>query len=297
MLKKIFKKQFISFYYDEKYKLILEHVKNKKTLDSIEKEFDDKQKLEKFVEEKLDDNPQTYISTTLLSLNQGVMDSCSKQKYLEKDIDYDNVKILCVNNIYSFYASIYDINKVLKEYSFNIDFLYSIFAPIDFYAKERKNRFYVLVLNNYIAILGYENYKPIFSDIIIINEEEKVDESNEEIIEDIEDIDLLNEIEEDTPLDENIEEIDEKEIEENLEEKLDKLTTNIEVKILNSLKESLKDYYENYSNDFIEKIIILDTIGIDITLNNLIEDELLIPSEIENFDLLKTLNRMSIESI
>ncbi len=290
-LKKFFRRQFISFYFDNKYKLLLEHVKNNKIIDSIEKEFEEKKDIEKFIKEKIDEIPQTFVSTILQTLNQGVIDSCSKQKYLDKDIDFDNVKIRCINN-YSFYASIYDITKLLKEYSFNIDFLYSIFAPIDFFAKERKNRFYVLVLNNYIAILGYENFKPIYSDLIILNSDE------EEIIEDIEDIDLLNEIEEES-IDENIENIDEADINENeeLENKIENLTTNIEVKILNSLKESIKEYYEHYSNDFIEKIIILDTIGIDITINSLIEEELLITSEIENFDLLKIINRMSIESI
>jgi len=290
-LKKFFKKQFISFYFDEKYKLLLEHVKNNKIIDSIEKEFEEKKDIEKFIKEKIDEIPQTFVSTILQTLNQGAIDSCSKQKYLDKDIDFDNVKIKCIDN-YSFYASIYDITKLLKEYSFNIDFLYSIFAPIDFFAKERKNRFYVLVLNNYIAILGYENLKPIYSDLIILsNKEEK-----EEIIDEIEDIDLLNEIEEES-ISEDIEDIDEKEVNENLKEDIDKLTTNIEVNILNSLKKSIKEYYENYSNDFIEKIIILDTIGIDITINNLIEEELLIASVIENFDLLKIINRMSIENI
>ena len=294
-LKKFFKRQFISFYFDNKYKLLLEHVKNNKVIDSIEKEFEEKKDIEKFIKEKIDEIPQTFVSTILQTLNQGVIDSCSKQKYLDKDIDFDNVKIRCINN-YSFYASIYDITKLLKEYSFNIDFLYSIFAPIDFFAKERKNRFYVLVLNNYIAILGYENFKPIYSDLIILNSDEE--ENEEEIIEDIEDIDLLNEIEEES-IDENIENIDEADINENeeLENKIENLTTNIEVKILNSLKESIKEYYEHYSNDFIEKIIILDTIGIDITINSLIEEELLITSEIENFDLLKIINRISIESI
>ena len=294
-IEKFFKKQFISFYLDDKYKLLLEHVKNNKVIDSIEKEFEDKKDIEKFIKEKLDEIPQTFISTILQTLNQGVVDSCSKQKYLDKDIDFDNVKIKCINN-YSFYASIYDITKLLKEYSFNIDFLYSIFAPIDYFAKERKNRFYVLVLNNYIAILGYENFKPIYSDLIIIKNH---NENEEELLEDIEDIDLLNEIEEE-PISENIEdidEIDEEKVNENLKTNIDKITTNIEVNILNSIKKSLKEYYEHYSNDFIEKIIILDTIGIDITINSLIEEELLITSVVENFDLLKIINRISIESI
>ncbi len=292
-LERFIKKQFISFYYDENYKLLIEHVKNKKIIDSYEKEFEKKEDIEKFIKEKINETPQTYVSSVLLTMNQGVMDNCSKQKYLEKNIDYDNIKILCINNSYSFYASVYDISKFLKEYKFPIDFLYSIFAVIDSLATERKNRFYVLVLHNYIAILGYENYKPLFSDFLILNEK---DETEIEEIEEIDDLEIFDDIED---INENIDEVsnDIEDIDENLEEKLNTLTTDIEVNILNHLKESLKDYYDNYSSDFIEKIIILDTVGIDISVTTLIEDEILIPTEIQQINLLKSINRLSIESV
>jgi hypothetical protein len=292
-LDKFFKKQFISFYKDENYNLLFETIKNKKVIESEKKEFEEKKDLEKFVKEKIEENPQTYVSSVLLTLNQGVLNSCSKKKYLEKDIDYDNIKIVCINKAYSFYASIYDISAFLKEYKFPIDFLYSIFAIIDYLAKERKNRFYVLALKNYLAILGFENYKPIYSDFIILNEES---EENEEI-EEIDDLEILDDIDE---IEDNIEDVSEdiEDInEEELEEKLNTLTTNIEVNILNSLKNSIKDYYDNYSSDFIEKIIILDSIGLDIAVTSLIEDELLIPTELINIDLLKSINEVSIESI
>jgi hypothetical protein len=292
-LEKFIKRQFISFYRDDYYILLFEIVKNKKVIESEKKEFKEKKDLEKFIKEKIDENPQTYVSSVLLTLNQGIIDSCSKQKYLEKNIDYDNVKIICINNSYSFYASIYDISALLKEYKIPIDFLYSIFAIIDYLAKERKNSFYVLALKNYIAILGYENFKPIYSDFIILNEETKEIEE----IEEIDDLDLLDDIDE---IDENIEDVSEniEDInEEELEEKLNTLTTDIEVNILNSLKNSIKDYYDNYSSDFIEQIIIFDSVGLDIAITNLIEDELLIPAELINIDLLKSINEVSIESI
>ena len=109
-----------------------------------------------------------------------------------------------------------------------------------------------------------------------------------EILDDIDEIeDNIEDVSED------IEDINEEE----LEEKLNTLTTDIEVNILNSLKNSIKDYYDNYSSDFIEKIIILDSIGLDIAVTSLIEDELLIPAELINIDLLKSINEVSIESV
>ncbi len=289
-LEKFIKRDFISFYKDKKYFLLIQTLKNKKIISEERKEFEEKKELEKFIKEKITQNPQTYTSTILFTLNQGVIESCNKKEYLKKDIDYENVKIVCIDNKYSFYASVYDIIRLQEEYRFEIDFIYSVFAVIDYLAKERKNIIYVLVFKSYIILLTYENFIPKYSDIKEIEEKDEIDE-----IEEIDDLDLI-----DDSLDssiENIEDIDEIEEIENIEEKLNNLTTGIEVEILNFIKTSLKEYYKNYSNEFIEKIIILDTAGIDVAITNLIEDEILIPAEYQNPDILQIINRLSIESI
>jgi len=284
-LEKLLKKQFISFYKEESYKCISQIVKNKNVLQTEEKSFEDKKEFVKYIRQKIDEIPQTYVSTMLLTINQGVVPSCSVKAYLDREIDPDNVKIACINNKYSFFASIYEIQNIKKEYKFDIDFIYSVFAIIDSIAKERKNRFYVLVLEKHIAILGYENFVPIFSDINVL--EEKQEEDVEEIVEDIDlEEELISDID-------SIDEVEETDTEEEIENE----TTSKEVEILNYLKSSLKEYYDKYSSDFIEKIIILDTIGIDITLNSLIEEELLITSDIQQIDILNTMNRLSIESV
>ncbi|QCI27708.1 hypothetical protein [Caminibacter pacificus] len=282
-LEKFFKKQFIAFYKEDEYKTILQVVKNKQILSTEEKSFEDKKEFVKYIREKIDDNPQTYISTVLLTINQGVIPSCSKQVYLDKDIDPDNVKILCLGK-YSFYVSFYELRNLENEYKFDLDFVYSVFAVIDAMADERKNRFYLLVLKNHLVILGYENFIPIYSDIIELNEEEPGD-IDEDIVEDI---DLEEEL---------ISDIDSVEEEEIDDSEITNEQTSKEAEILNHLKSAIKEYYDNYSSDFIEKIIILDTIGIDITLNSLIEDELLISSEIKQIDFLNSINRLSIESV
>jgi len=284
-LEKFIKKQFIAFYKDEEYKLILQTIKNKKTIFTEEKIFEEKKELISYINEKIEESPQTYVSTMLLSINQGVVPSCSRHDYLDKDIDPDNVKILCLGK-YSFFVSIYELANIKKEYGFEIDFIYSVFAVIDALAKERKNRFYVLALKEYIVVLGYENFIPIYSDIQSFNDEDE-EEDEDEDIDIVEDIDL----EEDLISDINA-------VEEELTEEIESSENiSIEARILNTLKNSIKEYYHNYSSDFIEKIIILDTIGLDISLNTLIEEELLITSEIKQIDLLNSINRLSIESI
>jgi hypothetical protein len=281
-LEKFIKKQFISFYKEEEYKVILQEVKNKKILFTEEKIFEEKKEFLSFIKEKINQTPQTYVSTVLLTFNQGVIPSCKKEEFIKKEIDPNNVKTICINNKYAFYVSVNELEKIKKEYPF-LDFIYSIFAIIDFVATERKNRFYLLVLQNHLVILGYENFIPIYHDIQSINIEE------DEEFEIVEDIDLEDELINDiSPFEEE---------KEKKEEVIEPQKITVEMEILEHLKNSIKEYYEHYSSDFIEKIIILDTTALDITITSLIEEEILIPCELKQFDLLNSINRLSIESV
>jgi len=281
-IEKFIKKVYISFYKDKNYKFLLEIKKNKNILKSEQKEFSNEEELKKEIFSLFEDYTQIFISTIITSINQGVIPSCSKKEFLEKDIELENIKYICIKNRYSFYVSIYDLMNIKKNYPFDIDFLYSIFAPIDFFAKKKDNYFYVLILKERIAILGYKNNTPIFSDIIEL--------SNEEEISDIEeDIDILEDL--DLDVDEISENIEEEA--ESLEVEEDLASSSTENQIIKTLQNSIKDYYENYSDDFLEKIIFLDTTNIGNNLKKLTEDELLLESEIIKFDLNKTINSLS----
>ena len=284
-LEKFIKKAFISFYKDdEKYKLFIEIIKNNKIIETKTKELNEIKELKEEIRELKEDYPQHYISTFLNTINQGVIPGCSKQEFLKREIEIENINFICIKSTYSFYVSMYDLVKLKKEYPFSIDFIFSIFAPIDFYAKKRNNYMYVLILNNQIAIIAYKDNIPLYSDISIIQKEESPEEEAEDM-ELLEDIDIEEEIAED--IEEEAESMELNEPESDLEK------TNIEFQIINMLKNSIKEYYDNYSDDFLEKIILLDTIEAGNTLKKLIEDELLMQSEIIKFDMLKTLNDIS----
>lgn len=283
-IEKFIKKAYISFYKDENYKFLCEIKKNKKLIESEKKEFDSKEKLNEKINELIEDYPQIFISTIINSINQGVIPSCNKSEFKKREIEIENIKSICIKNKYSIFISIYELVNIKKEYPFEIDFLYSIFAPIDFFAKKRNNYLYVLILKERIALLAYKNEIPIFSDIFEIKEEKN--EEVEEDIELLEDIDLEEEISED--IEEEAESLD---LEENEPTNLE--LSSIEHNIVQYLKDAIKDYYENYSDDFLEKIIFLDTINIGKNLQKLTEDELLLENEIINFDLLKILNNIS----
>ncbi len=286
-VEKFIKKAYVSFYKNNKYRFYCEIKKNDKTIDSFSKEFEDKKDLENEIENIKEDYAQYFISTVIDTINQGVIPSCSKKEMKKYDIDVDNIKYVCINNSYSIYTSLYDIVSIKKNYSFEIDYLYSIFAPIDFFAKKRNNYLYVLIMDNKIALSAYKNDKPVYSDIEIFNEE-TASEETEDFIEPIDELDIANE-----DLSEDISENIEEEAQSiDLEEpKIEK--SNIEYNIIEKLKDFIKEYYQDYSDDFIEKIIFLDTVEIGESLKKIVNDELLLESEIIEFDLLKTLNTIS----
>ena len=284
-LERFIKKAFISFYRnDEKYKLLIEIIKNDKLIESQIKELTDKKELKELIKEIKEDYPQHYISSFLQTINQGVVPSCNKQEYLKREIEIENINLICIKNRYSFFVSMYDLVKLKKEYNFNIDFIFSIFAPIDIYAKKKDNYMYVLILNNQITIIAYKENIPIYADISFI-EKNKISQEEPEDVELLEDIDIEEEISEDIE-----EEAENMELEES---KNDLEKTETEFQIIETLKKSIKEYYEHYSDDFLEKIILLDTIEMGDTIKKLIEDELLMDNEIVKFDLLKTLNSLA----
>jgi hypothetical protein len=287
-LKKFLKQQFISFYFNgEKYVLLSEIYKNDKLLENKQFEFDSKKEVFKKIDELSSLIPQTFISIVIQTLNQGVVSGCKKEDFLKYGVDLENVKFICINNQYAFYASIYDLRDLRKE---GIDFIYSMFAIIDYLAKIRINTLYLIVLKNKFYLLIYNKNTPIFSDIYEKKEELKVDEEdislddivNDEIVEDIDD-DLIDDID-------DLEDIED-EVETN------KLNTAIEMDIINFIKSSLEEYYQKYADDFVENIVIFDDNLLNEDIVKMISDTLFIDVKKESINLLETINKMSRENV
>jgi len=291
-LKKLLAKpSLIAFYKDENiYRMLHEQYKKNKIIHTEKKEFESKHDLVKYIKEIADDNPQTYVSTFIDSPNQGVVPSCEKHTYKQMGIDYENIKMVCINNKYSFYTTIYEILEIKKEFKF-LDFLYSAFTIIDFNSSLKHNVLYVLITKEYSYFLIYYNHIPVFSDIFEI-EEEILNEENE--IEEISDMDIVEEFEQDLEEIEDIEETsaNEDESNETSESPTSIENLNIEYKIIEQIKTALKEYYEN-GNDFIDKIQILDSVGIDKKTAELVKDEFFIECNVKEIDILKSLNNIS----
>ncbi|GAX86975.1 conserved hypothetical protein [Lebetimonas natsushimae] len=285
-IKKFIKQQFISCYYDENYKLLYEIYKNNNLLEENRFEFEEKKGLIKKIKELSEEIPQTYTSTIIQTINQGVVPSCQKTDFAKYGIETENIKYICVNNKYAFYTSLYDLMEAKK---INIDFIYSIFALMDYKATKKINTLYILITKEKFYILIYHKNIPIFSDIyekaeeLLENDENELENlDNENIIENIED-DIID----------DIDNIDESEID--FED--NKITTGIEMDVINFIKSSLEEYYENFADDFIENIIIFDNDFLNEDITKIIYDTLLIESKKENLDILKTINEISRKNV
>ena len=280
------KPSFIAFYKDEnRYKVLHEQYKKNRLIFSVSKEFESKKELRNYILTVEEDNPQTYVSTFIASPNQGVVPSCDKNVYKQMEIETENIKTVCINKKYSFYTTIYELMELKKSYPF-LDLLFPALAVLDYKSSLRHNSLYILTTKEYSYILIYKNHLPVFSDIFEV-EDDILDDSQE--IEDITDMDIVEDFDESLDNDiENVEEID--------ESPDDIETLNVEYKIIEHIKHSLKDYYEN-DGDFIEKIYIFDTIGIQKNITEMINDEIFIENSLEKIDILKILNELSRKNV
>jgi len=282
-LKRFLKRQFISFYFDENYKLLNEIYKNDKIIEENTFEFDEKKELIQKIKELSSEIPQTYLSSIIQSINQGVIPTCQKNRFKEFGIEIENIKYICINNKYAFYTSLFDLIDLKK---IDLDFIYSVFALIDFKATKKINTLYILITKEKFYILIYHKNIPILSDIY---------EKAEELVENEEDLqDLENEeVEEiDDEIVDDLDKLDEEEIPEEKE-----IKTGIEMDIINFIKSSIKEYYSHYAEDFIEKIIIFDTGILNEDITKIINDTLFIESEKKEINILKTINEISRENV
>ena len=287
-LKRFIKQQFVSFYYDEKYILLIQIYKNNKLLNEISIEFQDKKELKEKITYLSKRIPQTFISTVIQTNNQGIIPTCKKKDFLDFSIEIENIKYICINNKYAIYSSIFDIMDIQK---LNIDFIYSMFALIDYKAKKKINSLYLLITKQMFYIIIYNENKALYSDIF--ENTDNISDHNEEendLIDDLsDDIDIIEDLEND--IIEDIDDLDEIQYEQ------EKTFTNIEKYILNFLKTSIEEYYKSYGDDFIESITIFDTININKNFTKKIYDTFFIETKKIDIYILEIINEISRQNV
>ena len=314
ILKKLIKINFIAFIRDGATILAQKVVaKNNKILHTENLSFDEEEEFENFIKKSFIENTQTYVSTTINSLAQGCVDSCNHSKYKELSINIDNIKILCIDNKFSIFVGLYELNKTKKDNErFLLDYLFSPFALTHSFNKKTPNSLYILTTKMFASILIYEqNNIPKYSNIICFEDLDNHDtpaqsvdnsvDADDSDIEEISDIESIEDIEDIEDIETDIDTtLDDEELQDETEIDADKLKTEMErtqyeMEIVEFLKNSLKEYYENYSNNFVENIYLLHNQNISTKFTKIIQDELFLEIKPQQIDLLETINNLAIK--
>jgi len=308
LVKYFIKQTLIAFFVkNEKYILQKQIVKNDKILEKTEFEFNEEEFII-FLKSCFIENTQTYVSTIIDTFNQGVVDSCSHSKYKELGINLDNIKILCLKD-YSIFIGLYELNTFQKEMKkFNVDFIFSPYLLIDIHKSKTKNSIYILITDSFVVVLIYEDgIKPKYSNIyqFKIDEENTLenDSVDDTLSEDIENIDLVDDIEElddiedlDEDIESSLDDMDEVNIDNN--ENIDDIVeVKNEIETLDFIKNSIKDYYENYSDNFLEYGYLFYDTEISNKLISNIENETFLEIKSEKIDILSAINELALKEI
>jgi hypothetical protein len=299
-----FKETFISFYIENDtfyvQKLI---IKNSKT---IYKEYF-KQNRDEFVElvnNSFIENTQTYISTIIPTFNQGLVDSCEKQKYKQLGINVDNIKILCIGD-YSLFIGVYELNSFIKECKpYRVDFVFSPFLLIELHKQNLDSSLYIVVTNDFVLLTIYTNQKPNYTNMHQFKIEEiiegnSIDQNSidsiddMDIIDDIEDIDSLDDLDDIEDID-NVDDIDISDIDDK-KAKDEILNTKNEIEIIEFIRNSIKDYYNNYESDFLERLYVLTNQEMKDVFLQTLKEEFFLEVEVVNIDILDDINNLAIK--
>jgi len=285
-LKRFIKQQFVSFYYDENYKLLTQIYKRNSLLEENLLEFQNKKELQNKITHLLEEMPQTYISTIIQSVNQGVIPTCKKAEFSKFDIEIENIKYICIKNKYAIYTSIFDIVDAEK---LNTDFLYSVFSLIDYKATKKINSLYIIIAKEKFYLLIYNQNIAVYTDIFEkMQDFDDNQDTNDDIIEDLDD-NIIEDLDDD--IIEDLDDIDD------IQEEDKKINTNMEMDIINFLKDSIEEYYKTYGDDFIEEITIFDTQKMNNDIIEMVKDHFFIETKKIDFDILKTTNEISRQNV
>ena len=297
----IIKRVFISFVIeDNKFHTKKIVIKNSKIIQEEENIFTEEDFL-KYIKLALLENTQTYISTIIYTYNQGCLNSCSHKKYQELGIKLDNIKILCVENKFSIFIGVLELQDFKKNMQkYNVDLIYSPYLIIHQNKEIDKNSLYLLITKENLILLIYDNNQlPNYSSIYEIKSEEhkELEEDEDLDIDEIEEIDTLDDIEDIDDIENEIETIDDIEDIENIDHKENISNLKEEIETLNFIRNSIKDYYENYSNNFLEHIYILKGFDFDTKFLKDLENELFLEIKIKDVSILDTLNELARKDI
>ncbi|RUM63994.1 MAG: hypothetical protein DSZ05_08005 [Sulfurospirillum sp.] len=285
----------------------IKKVKNAQTIHEEEKQFTipSKEKLSKevivFLQSLQEEVEQTYIALFLNSHGQGVVPSCAKFAYEKFHIEYDHVKVICIDRKYSIYASNIDIRWAEKIFSeTGLDFIFSPFLMLDNLRKHESRRegivLHMLTSHNSITIMIFDKETLLYGTFINIAKEEDLlnTDFTEEIIDEddtFDEIDLDMELEESDEIAEILENATiDTEVKSSAQDENDTIKLKLfgqDLRLVKYFDASLREFYENdlYKSDFVTYVKIYDTTSLNEDIVHYLKEQLLVDISIRKINI------------
>jgi hypothetical protein len=128
-----------------------------------------------------------YTATALSSINQGALPSCDPSFFRKMRIETDNISTVYIDDKWSIYASVFDLEEIQKKYApiEGLDYVFPTEALIDYYRRQIKIEIeesaafaFLLYAKNSATLAIYQNDAFMYSSHIIFDEEEENEEAN-----------------------------------------------------------------------------------------------------------------------
>lgn len=240
-----------------------------------------------------------FLSTLLDTINQGAVSQCSEERLVHLDIDPKSTTRLCLNDSWTVYSNIYDLEEVQERFEAvgGVDYIFPMASVVDFLRRKdpREGTVMYLLNNQYSAAMGiFRGDDLLYGAHFIFNEteeeleieegedatdkmiEEGLDDEMEEVVEldninELDDLDQLEDLDnfsmdgEGAAFD-DVEGFEGEEMD--LEtpvgnEEQDGLSLRKDLLLFEFMKNSLEEFYKNdrYEGEFVEECVIYDTYG------------------------------------
>lgn len=337
LLIKLFKIGHVSIYMEnKKFFVYIRIIKNGKTIEDehrvfdVEGESDSPKVMKEFFKKFYDKVKYAYVSTYIDSINQGAISGCGDGVFHELGLDMSSLVKICVEDKWSVYTNIYEIDKVQEKYKaiFGVDFIFPMEIMIQHLKPEDNVDTAVLYMvnnRNSSTLTIYRHNELVYSSHFLFNddddslvvadsEDDDLDESDNLLGGDdddgLDDLDLgddsLDDLDSMDDLD-NIDDLDDFVVDDDEGDGLDSMDDdddNVlqseqdlkkELLLFEFVDNSLNDYYKNpnYDSDFITEAIIYDTCKCSVGLKKHIKEVFFVEPKVLTIDLGETLCNLS----
>jgi len=310
--------QLIAVVLEEKQcKIYVKKIKNLKKIHAEKKSFDIDSKDQltpeviNYLNSLQDMHEQTYVALFLNTLGQGAISGCNTGAYEKFGVDKKSVKSICIDNSFTIYASLIDINWVDKIFqNVGLDFIFSPFLVLNSFIKKDTDtlkkdeiKLYILNTNNALTIMIKQRAKLLYGSFFNLAKEENllyedfengdfssVDNLEEELFDEFDIDEDSQEVEEMQEFDDSVV-FDDEDIQSGLSQK--------DMRFVKYLDASLKEFYHSdlYESSFINSVKIFDDIGISEDVIKHIEDELFLDISAENINILEAVCEIAEEEV